>query len=118
MANRWCGSLQNRLAEMTKQPKPEIGMFATEMLWSDRKPYEIVAIKDERHITVRGLDWKRTDHNGISESQEYEYTSNPENHKCELFLTKNGRWVERIDRHYGCTTFVLGFAERYYDPSF
>jgi hypothetical protein len=117
--SRWYGSLENRLMETSNMPKPEVGMGATECLWSDREPYEVIAVKDDRHITVRRLDYKRVDHNGYGGQQEYEYFSNENNPVCNLFFTKKGVWRERYaDRSLGCTRFVIGFAERYYDPSF
>lgn len=116
--SRWYGSLQNRLAESSAMPAPQVGMGVTEMCWSDRHPYEIVAVKDARHITVRPLGHKRIDENGFSESQEYEYFSQPDAPTLNLFLTKQGRWRERIGRSLGATCFYVGFAEEYYDFSF
>lgn len=118
MSSKWYGSLNNRVAESCKQPKPEVGMGVTEMLWSDRYPYEVVDVLDDRHILVRRLDYKRIDNNGMSESQEYEYTSNENNSIIKLFLTKQNRWREQTGRKLGCNTFVIGYAERYYDFSF
>lgn len=116
--SRWYGSLQNRLMERGQMPKPEVGMGATELCWSDRHPYEVVEVIDDRHIVVRPLKWRRIDDNGFSESQEYEYESNPEARTCKLFLTKQGEWRERIGRSLGSSRFAIGFAERYYDFSF
>ena len=117
--SRWYGSVQNRISEGCAQPTPEVGMGVTEMLWSDRSPYIIVEVKDERHITVEPLGWKRTDNNGFSEWQEYEYFRREDAPKVRLFKTKEGRWRERIGRNgLGDNTFVIGYAERYYDPSF
>lgn len=116
---RWYGSLQNRLYERTEQPEPEVGMGATEMWYSDRTPYEITEVIDERHIKVRQLDWKRKDDNGLSEIQEYEYASNVFMPQITLYKTKKGEWRERIGRNgLGGNRFVIGFAERYYDFSF
>ena len=115
----WYGSFQNRLAENCKQPKPEVGMGVTEYCWSDRHAYEITEVIDDRHIIIRRLDYKRIDNNGMSECQDYEYTSNPDNHSIKLFLTKQGQWKERIGSHsLGCNTFGIGRAEEYYDFSF
>ena len=117
MARRWYGSLQNRLDERVNK-KPEVGMGVTEYYFSDRKPWEIIAVKDERHITVRELDAKRIDHNHMSECQEYEYYSNEANRTAELFLTKQGVWRQRYGRSLGCNAFGIGHAEKYYDYSF
>lgn len=119
MSKMWYGSIDNRLLENAKMPDPVVGMGATEICYSDRHPYEVIAVKDARHITVRELDWKRIDHNGMSESQEYKYSSNPENRTANLFLTKQGKWRERqADGRLGCNAFYIGFAERYYDFCF
>lgn len=116
---RWYGSLQNRLQEAAIQPKPEVGMGVTEMCYTDRHPYEVIEVIDDRHIIVRALSWKRIDNNGLSECQEYEYFSNPEASPIKLFLTKKGTWRERYPSgHLGCNGFAIGFAERYYDPCF
>ena len=116
---RWYGSSQNRLEEQSVGAKPEIGMGVTEMMYSDRAPYEIIAIKDDRHITVRAMGYKRIDNNGFSEIQEYEYDSNPNGYVCDLFKTKRGVWVRRVgvrgvDDSSG---WFIGRAERYYDFS-
>ena len=118
MSRVWYGSLQNRIEERAKMQGPKIGMGVTEMCYSDRHPYEIIEIKDARHITVRALDSKRIDNNGFSESQEYEYTSNPNNQCVSLFKTKKGDWREKIGRTLGCEKYVIGYAEEYYDFSF
>jgi hypothetical protein len=118
MSNKWFGSINNRLLENSKMPEPQVGMGVTECLYSDRSPYEIIEVKDARHITVRALDWKRVDQNGASDCQDYEYFSNPENHTAELFLTKQGQWRQRFGRRLGVTCFYIGSAERYYDFSF
>ena len=115
---RWEGSLQNRLMELWKTPEPVVGMGVTECQWSDRTPWEIIQVIDDRHIIVRELDAKRVDRNGLSEMQEYEYSSNPENRTAKLFMTKQGHWRECVGRSLGCTKFVLGRAEKYWDPTF
>lgn len=117
--SKWYGSLNNRVMERARgEQELHIGMGVTQCMWSDRRPWEIIEIKDERHITVRELDAKRIDSNGMSECQEYEYTSNEDNSTTTLFKTKEGRWVERIGRKYGCDGWYVGRAEKYYDYSF
>ena len=118
MSRKWYGSIDNRMMENSKMPTPQVGMGATEMCYTDRHPYEVIAVKDDRHITVRELDWKRIDTNGMSDCQDYEYFSNPENRTAELFRTKQGQWRERIGRSLGCNGFYIGYAERYHDFSF
>lgn len=112
------GSVFNRTLEYAEGKTPEVGMGATECGWSDRHAYEVIEVIDDRHIIVRRLDAKRTDNNGVSDSQDYEFTSNPNNHTCKLFLTKQGRWRERIGRRLGCNGWLVGKAMEYYDYSF
>lgn len=139
---RFFGSLDNRFAEDINHNgcKVEIGMGVTELCYSDRHAYEVVAIKDDRHITIRRLKAKRIDHNGLSECQDYEYTSNPDGATRNLFLTKKGQWRDRYREHaligfdekgypiwseeptsgwkLGCTCYYVGEAEEYRDPTF
>ena len=115
--SRAYGSLQNILLDRTSGLLPVVGMGATEISYTDRYPYEIIEVKDDRHITVRALDYKRIDDFGFSESQEYEYSSNEDNATKDLFFTKQGKWRERIGRGLG-SAFFIGRAEKYYDFTF
>lgn len=119
MSNVIGGSLQNRLIERQRGMKPQIGMGVTQILWSDRYPFEVVAIKDTRHITVREMNAKLISGSWMDECQEYEYESNENGRTFDLFLTNKGRWVARIGREYidGYTWYV-GNAEMYRDPHF
>lgn len=116
----WYGSIQNRLSERALSPTPVVGMGVTECLWSDRHPYEIIEVKDDRHITIRSLNAKRIDHNGFSECQEYEYSSNPNGAIYHLFKNKKGRWVRRVGTRGvdNSSGWAIGVAEEYYDPTF
>ena len=102
--------------EMYQQGKAD---GAREYCYTDRHAYEIIEVKDERHITVRAYDCRRTDNNGMSECQDYEYVSNPDGAICHLFLTQKGVWRERYgNRKLGCNRWGIGHAEEYYDYSF
>lgn len=119
MSSIWYGSLTNRIEERAKSPTPAVGMGATEYCWSDRHAYEIIEVKDDRHITVRAYTCKRIDKNGMSECQDYEYIPNPNGHIAHLFKTLKGEWRERYsDRTLGCNRWGIGRAEEYYDYSF
>lgn len=113
--SNYYGSLQNRLMEHSATPEMTIGMGVTECCWSDRHAYEIVAIKDDRHITIRRMNAVLV---GDFYDQNYELTSNPEGHMVNLFKTQKGEWKERIGRCLGATRFAVGVAREYYDPSF
>lgn len=107
------GSLINRLSERSKQPKPEIGMRCTVMCYTDRHPGEVISITPSgKTIRVRELSAKRTDKNGMSECQNYEYATDPEGTIRTFRLTKRG-WREPG----GGNGLALGRAEMYYDFS-
>lgn len=116
----WYGSVQNRIMERTAVVKPEVGMGVTHCGWSDRDPYEIIEVIDDRHIVVRELGYKLTDGSWQSEHQEYEYFSRPDGRVERLFKNQKGRWVRRIGArgvdNYG--GWHIGHAEKYYDPCF
>lgn len=93
MSNRLYGSLNNRLEENRMFcKKVEVGTPATVYHYSDRTPYEVVDVIDEKHFVIRKLDAKRTDNNGMSDAQDYEYSSNPNNTK-EHIKFRRGSWV-------------------------
>jgi hypothetical protein len=66
---------------------------------------------------------KRIDKNGISESQSYEYTPNP-NGPIRFFRMKNNMWesvyIDADTNRFkkGVGGIVLGHREEYYDFSF
>lgn len=94
MANRWYGSLQNRLEE-NRQFCDEItvGMGVTEYMYSDRHPYEVVEVIDQKHIKIRRLDHKPI---GEAYSNDWELVSNEENPI--YLLTKRGKyWYNTVE---------------------
>ena len=110
---RWYGSLQNRIEEVTRNPKPTVGMGATELMYSDRNAWEIVAVKDDRHITVRRMkakckNWFAGD---------WEVEPDEKGYTTELFLTKKGQWRQRYGKRLG-NVFRIGYADEYRDPEF
>lgn len=148
MSNIWYGSLNNRLEERAQQPTPVVGMGVTECCYSDRHPWEIIEVKDEKHITIRQMGFERIDKNGMSDCQEYRYFSKPDGGVKHLVL-RNGRWRDRIveavyeedpngeyvrlfdgdKKRYrkvgykvtnklGCDGWSLGRAEEHYDFTF
>lgn len=90
--SRWYGSITNRIEENKNYEGKDIyvGMKATEYMWSDRHAYEVVEVFDQEHIVIRRLNAKRVDSNGMSECQEYEYTSNEKASREEIKKTKTG----------------------------
>lgn len=115
--SRWFGSLENRLAEGKTIGEVKVGTGVTEMSYSDREPYEVVKVLDERHLMIRPLKYKVISGSVQDGSAEYEYSSDETATPIKIFKSRYG-WREQIGRKLGCTKFTVGFAERYYDPSF
>ena len=120
------GSLVNHIYSRSKSPVPEIGMGATLLSWSDRHPATIIDIFTKGKFTYIKLqedDAKRIDNNGISESQVYEYSRNP-NGSITYFRLKDDNWesvyidpdTNRFKKGVG--SVVLGMRQEYYDFSF
>lgn len=78
MARKWYGSINNRLEE-GRQFCPEItvGTGMTEYGWSDREAYEVIEVRDQKHVTVRLLDHKHVG-DGCMDNN-WELISNPDN---------------------------------------
>jgi hypothetical protein len=117
------GSFINTLMGGTRgAPEPEVGMGATMLSWSDRDPYTIIKVTPyksgpnkglAREIVVQEDDSTRTDSNGMSDSQSYTFTPNPNGRTRVVRRRKDGSF-----RTPGGTQFRIGSRDRYYDYSF
>lgn len=90
MSRKFYGSLQNRLMENKDCEEVTVGMGMTEYGYSDRYPYEVIEVKDQKHVTVRKLDHKAI---GEAYSNEWELVSNENNPSYNL--TKRGEYWYR-----------------------
>lgn len=145
----WYGSLQNRLMENAQfNGEITVGTGVTELMYSDRHPYEVVAVKDQKHISVRELAHRLK---GEAYSNDWELFSNEENPVRELtkrgkywywtvtitadilkgiddinvklFLLHNDVDIDRLKEKGKVTKYhranvVIGFADYYYDYEF
>jgi hypothetical protein len=113
------------------QPTPEVGMGATILGWTDRYPATIIAVRDRKDggwdIDVQEDNCKRTDKNGFSEMQNYDYSPNPNGYVSHYrFVPTTGRWVGmRLNAETGRWNVVrdgnglrIGQREKYHDFSF
>lgn len=85
---KWYGSFQNRVMEnhdFTDEIKVGTGM--TEYLYTDREPYEVIAVKDQKHVTVRRMDHRCV---GGAYSNDWELISNENMPVYEM--TKRGKY--------------------------
>lgn len=89
MSRVWYGSLNNRLEENRMFCEAiEVGTGVTEYGWSDRHPYEVVEVADQKHVKVRALDHKHIGNGEMDNS--WELISN-ENNPVRM-LTKRGNY--------------------------
>lgn len=113
------GNLMNRIDERLKSPAPEVGMGATILMYSDRDAATIVTISDTRKlIGVQRDKFVRTDENGMSEDQTYEFTPNPAAHIEYFTLRHNGQWIRQGETLRNGLAILLGRRDKYRDFSF
>jgi len=105
-------------------PEPQIGMGATITHWTDRDAGTVVAW-DGKVICVQQDHAKRIDNNGMSDSQQYEYTPNPHGREYYFRRDKHNRWVQvRFNEKTGRWNnaegpgLIVGFRDEHYDYSF
>lgn len=108
--------MKARLDEMYSRLMPEVGMGATEILWSDRRAKTVVEVLTPNKVVVRENETRCIDYyNG-----EYEVLDELNNMSPDVFTRrKSGRWVMlgQPDK-YGSVYLVLGYRNHYIDPNF
>lgn len=112
MARRLQGSLQNRLMENKDAAKiqAKVGDGATVTSFTDRYAGTVIKVTPTQ-IHVQEDNATRTDSNGMSEMQDYDYTPNPAGQVFVFYKSKHG---------FKCGTYglVLGARMKYHDYSF
>lgn len=87
------GSVNNRFEEnkmYTDEIKVGTGM--TEYGWSDRKAYEVIEVRDQKHIKVREYDHIL---NGEAYTNDWKLISNPENPTYEM-VKRGNYWYQTL----------------------
>ena len=135
------GNLINRIASkhclFEIDHKIKVGDGGTEYMWSDREPYSVCSVnynwknKGYEIIGVQRDHAKRTDNNGMSESQSYEFTPNieaPVSYLRSYTYEKDDKtfkyycpvtWNNKSNRwNKGGRDVTLGTRNKYWDPSF
>lgn len=114
------GSLENRLEENKMFCEEiKVGTGMTEYSWSDREAYEVVGVKDQKHVTVRKFDHKLR---GDAMSNDWELISNEENPEIEM--EKRGKYwysvstvtKEMLEAAEGDVEKLLWLAINGYEP--
>lgn len=77
------GNLMNRIGEDKQYcPTIEVGTGMTEYGWSDRHAYEVVEVRDQKHVTVRELDHEAKNPGAMD--NEWVLISNPDAPLCDM----------------------------------
>jgi len=95
----------------------KVGQGATYSIGSDRYPYTVIEVSSPTRVVVQADYYRRTDNNGFSESQTYEYTHNPSAFQTIVTRRKDGVWRKKGDTKGG-GRFSLHGRNAYQDPSF
>ena len=112
------GSFINNMMQDSLHPVPEVGMGATQLMWTDRSAGTIIEVsKSGKKLVFQRDAVSRKDTNGMSDSQSYLYKRNSHGLTYEYSLRKNGRWV-RVGDNFNGPSLLLGHREEYYDYSF
>ena len=122
------GSLVNHLLTHTVLSVPAVGDAATLCGWSDRSPATVIEVIEKGKsviVKVQKDNYTRIDNNGMSESQVYEYSRNPEGSVYFFKRKTSGEWRE-VRKNEETGRFVLargagiyfGERERFYDFTF
>jgi hypothetical protein len=94
-----------------------IGDGVTQMMGSDRYPYTIVAVENEKRLTIQADNYELIEGSCLSEHQTYRYTPNQQGELIRITLRSNGRWVKMGERNTDIGYSLRG-REAYCDPSF
>jgi hypothetical protein len=102
---------------------PEVGMGATILSWSDRSACTVIGWNG-RLLTVQKDRAIRTDKNGMSECQTYQYERDPDGAIYTFKLTSKGWvkvWFNQDTQRWntvGKGGITVGTRETYYDYTF
>lgn len=102
-----------------EQPKPEVGMGATQGVGSDAYPYTIIEVspngktikvQSDKHTPAEGYDYYS--------NQVYNYHQNPNGEIITYTLRKNGRYHAQGEPIRGGRALVVGRRCYKHDPHF
>lgn len=123
------GSLINHLMSRSVlgEPAPVVGMPATVLHWTDRQAAtvaELIQCGKSLIVATRDDIAKRVDKNGMSESQDYEFSPNPNGSVHYFRKDRAGKWVSVYRNESGrwingrSAGLLLGSRQQYHDFSF
>lgn len=108
------GSFTNFVLSAGDGPIPVVGMGATILGWTDRHACTIIEVsKSGKTIKIQQDTAIRTDKNGMSDCQSYDYSPDPDGCIREVRLTKKGWKITG-----GGSSVRIGDRDEHYDYSF
>jgi hypothetical protein len=113
------GSLINHLYSRAAQIKPQVGMGATILCWTDRHAGTIIEVTADSFV-VQEDRATRTDKNGMSDCQSYSYEPDPNGPRTTFKRVKRGKakgdWRENgVKDGRGV---LIGRRDKHHDYSF
>jgi hypothetical protein len=115
------GSLVNEIySNSTGAPKPEVGMGATVLAWTDRYAGTIIEVNPNGSFVVQEDKATRVDGNGMSEAQEYTYAPDPNGRLYQFAPVRRGKAQGQV-REKGLKDgrgVLVGRRQKYHDYSF
>lgn len=103
----------NHVDLVEQHATPVVGMGATVLSYTDRNAYTIVAVPSRCRMILQRDTATRTDDNGMSESQTYEFSRNPEAPTIVCRFGRKNGWRTPDGRKV-----LVGVREQYRDFSF
>jgi len=107
------GDVMNRIMENMKPETPQVGMGVTKLLYSDRHAYSVVEVVSDKVVMVK-RDIAKPQHEGMSDSQHWEYQEDKNATPIKIKLHKKGYWYQEGDT---TTRFLVGVRDEYFDYS-
>ena len=112
-------SLINNILGNETPAMPKVGDGATILGWTDRKACTVVEISaNGKRVVVQRDIATRTDSNGMSDAQSYEYAADINGARYAFTLRRNGRWIAEGSPAKSGTCCAIGYRNAYYDYSF
>ena len=103
----------------TATKTPAVGDGVSICYWSDRHAGTIIHVSPSgKRIVVQRDVAIRTDSNGMSDDQRYEYLRNTKGATYTFTLRKNGRWVQVGEEMRDGTSCLTSGRYEFYDYSF
>jgi len=84
---------------------PEVGMGATELMYTDRHPYTIIEVSENKKTIKVQRDFPNL-------------LPNKDGEIIEVTLRKSGAWIAKGQAIKGGRKFDIGYRKEYIDPSF